>query len=545
MVSSDELNAAQQQINAARDQTHTNIAAAKSWADLAKDSADLSGAGSASAAAADANRAEIAKGEAFGARDEASGFAGSASSDADRAASERGLAEAARDRAEAVPDVQDGLLASIVSDEGSDSRAALNATYPQTALTAVRVPAEVTFTAIQNALTDAKTSGEKVVVGGTITTPYQLTIECDCDLSQLTVNYTGTGVAVQAGVDDAVTFRKRMRLPRVIHPGKTDPGWAQVAGTVGIRLVNLNACPYIEVPHVQNFERGLVESGINSMGNAYNQIHLGHLDNNKINHDYEATANGWCNENRHFGGRMSYNSIEGMDAPGTRQVRIPTAENPINNHTYFGTSIESDIPEWTLEALGGQAFQFVGCRWERTDRTGGGIGAKVLWGASAVRHMILGGYAAHLIRVTRVTGEQHNEIIAPRRHEFLGSGSDRAPVQFNNSFSKTSPAWEVLDTLATLDPAAWVWRATSTQLQGRRSTEAHPRVILDAQNGQVLIGNGAVAPTAGFKVYGASGITPSGALWFPAGEGPILVSAGGTQRRLVLNDDGTLTTGPI
>lgn len=190
MVSSSELNAAQQQINAARDQTHTNIAAAKSWADLAKASADASGAGSAISAAADANRAEVAKDATLVARDEASGFAGSALLEADRAASERGLAEAARDRAEAVPVVQDGLLASIVSDVGSDSRAALNATYETQARAAARAilllpqPAIAdNAAAVQAAIDTSVSTGAAIDQRGIITVESPLAMKSNLKMS--------------------------------------------------------------------------------------------------------------------------------------------------------------------------------------------------------------------------------------------------------------------------------------------------------------------------------------------------------------------------
>ena len=52
-----ELNAAQAQINAARDQTHTNIGLAQGWAQIAQDAAEASGSSSAQVATAEANRA--------------------------------------------------------------------------------------------------------------------------------------------------------------------------------------------------------------------------------------------------------------------------------------------------------------------------------------------------------------------------------------------------------------------------------------------------------------------------------------------------------
>ena len=61
------------------------------------------------------------------------------------------------------------------------------------------------------------------------------------------------------------------------------------------------------VPHIQNFETGLLIAG-NGHGTSYCNVTLGHLDNNKHNLRFSADAGGWANQNNFYGGRLSHNS---------------------------------------------------------------------------------------------------------------------------------------------------------------------------------------------------------------------------------------------
>lgn len=403
-----------------------------------------------------------------------------------------------------------------------------NGTYPAMSLTATRVPAELTHTAIQEALDAAKGTGEIVVAGGVLDTDQTLVIECDCDLSQLVINYSGDGVAIRVGSPDVVTWRLSARLPRVRHSGKSGVGWDSVTGTVGVELVNLNSCPEVLIPRVGRFEIGLLEVGTSGRGHAYNNITLGHLENNKRNHVMRSEGSGWANENLHFGGRMSHESAEGTSNSGVKHIDIEAADgNAVNNNIWIKPSLEGSANEWAFDCRG-VYNRIIGGRWERSG------GARIRWGSGSSNNVIDGGYHADRVQVTSEPGSVRNEIHSPSRHEFLGTSSTRGIGVFKNTSSAAAPALEVLSL-----GDSWAWRASANAIEGRRSGETHPRLILDSTSGRILVGNGAVSPTAGVSAFGSSAMSVSGNVNF---ENEIrLKSPDGARWRVSVGDDGVLS----
>jgi hypothetical protein len=57
-----------------------------------------------------------------------------------------------------------------------------------------------------------------------------------------------------------------------------------------------------------------------------------------------------------------------------------------------------------------------------------------------------------------------------------------------------------------------IW--SSQKFSGKRSADAFERAILNVRDGQIRLGNGTVAPTAGFDPMGSSGIRTSGSFYF-------------------------------
>src|SRR5699024_240729 len=236
-------------------------------------------------------------------------------------------------------------------------------------------------------------------------------------------------------------------------------------GTVGIELVNLNSCPEILVPRVSRFEIGLAEIGTNGRGHAYNTITIGHLENNKRNQVMMSAGSGWCNENLHLGGRFSHESAEGVSVPGVKHLDLESADsNQINNNVWIKPSLEGVGVEWALDC-GGTYNRIIAGRWERTG------GARVRWGNNASYNVIEGGYHADRILVTSSAGATRNEINSPNRHEFFGTSTDRGVGVFLNTYSRTAPAWEILDSN---QQDQWSWRAAANSIQGRRAGEAQP-----------------------------------------------------------------------
>lgn len=399
------------------------------------------------------------------------------------------------------------------------------------AVTAVRVPNSLTFEDIQDALNTAKTSGETVVAGGVIDTDQTLIIESNCDFSQLVINYSGTGTAVRVGTTEGVNWRLSVRLPHVRHTGKTSLGWEQVAGTIGVELVNLNSCPEILVPRVSLFEVGLAEIGTNGRGHAYNTITIGHLENNKRNQVMRSTGSGWCNENLHIGGRFSHESTEGESVPGVKHLDLESADsNQINNNIWVKPSLEGVGNEWALDC-GGVYNRVVAGRWERSG------GARVRWGTNSSHNVIDGGYHADRILTTSGVGANRNEINSPSRHEFFGTSSVRGVSAFLNTSSSTAPAWDVI---SPNQQDQWNWRATATNIQGRRVGDVHPRIILDSQQGSLRMGNGVSAPAVGFSPFGSSAMMVSGNVNFK--NELRLKSPDGSLWKVLVGDDGAIST---
>lgn len=407
-----------------------------------------------------------------------------------------------------------------------------NSTYPAMSLTATRVPAELTHAAIQDALNAAKDTGEIVVAGGVLDTDQTLVIECNCDLSQLTVNYSGDGVAIRVGSPDVVTWRLSARLPRVRHSGKSGTGWDSVAGTVGVELVNLNSCSEVLIPRVGRFEIGLLETGTAGRGHAYNNITLGHLENNKRNHVMRSEGSGWCNENLHLGGRFSHESAEGVSAPGVKHIDIEAADgNSANNNIWVKPSLEGTGNEWAFDCRG-VYNRIIGGRWERSG------GARIRWGSSSSNNVIDGGYHADRVQVTAEPGSLRNEIHSPSRHDFLGTSSSRGIGVFKNTSSAAAPALEVLSPGDT-----WAWRVSANTIEGRRSGESEPRLVLDGLSGRVLVGNGVVAPTAGVSSFGSAALSVSGNVNF---QNEIrLKSPDGKLWKVSVGNDGVLSATPL
>lgn len=292
--------------------------------------------------------------------------------------------------------------------------------------------------AVQTALDSAVALGARVFGRGTILTSTTLTIKGAADLGDLTVNYTGTGTAVQVGDPSSLLWRKIITLPRVVATAKTVVGWAQVAGSIGVRVTNAYSCT-ITIPHVTNFETGLWVHGQYPNGSSYNTLNLGHLDNNKVNCEVmpqdsgSGATSGWANQNTVIGGRMSHNSNEGPVATGTRHVLIPSASNAVNNNQFYGTSLESpNVVEYHVEVAGWYNY-FDRCRWENTTPAN----RRIHWLDPAQGNIISGGmYASSLVVVN--DSANTNEIksdAAWTSYTPVWTSSSTAPVIGNGTLT--------------------------------------------------------------------------------------------------------------
>ena len=142
----------------------------------------------------------------------------------------------------------------------------------------------------------------------------------------------------------------------------------------GVRITNCLSCN-ITLGHILGFSIGTLlysASGLPSENFcAYNTIHLGHCENNKVNlaiaTDNNTTGPTASSTNQHtlIGGRMSHYSspTNSVAEVGTRHILIALASSLINGIIFLGTSLEGDTPEFHVDNFG-LYTQLIGCRWE-------------------------------------------------------------------------------------------------------------------------------------------------------------------------------------
>lgn len=346
----------------------------------------------------------------------------------------------------------------------------------------------------------------RVYAAGTISCSGPVVIKDDCDLSGLTFNYTGTtGIAIQIGTG-TVLRRKTIRLPSVISTVKVvGSGWGAVAGTVGVKAVNTNACNIV-VPHIQGFETGLHMAGA-AQGNVYNNVYFGHLDNNKVNHLISSDATGWSNDNDYFGGLHSHESAEGSSVSGVRNIKLLTSANVPNNNVWLGTSFEGNVPEYHLEADGGEN-RWISCRWENA------TGCRVWWRTGVFRSMIDRGYSAHTIVETYEAGANAQTILSGQGWKVRQSASASGVLQLENASSATNPAITVMTAgagAAGTDPTtgyAGYWAPNLVAF--KRSTESFDRIQIDPQNSRIYFGSGAATIVRYLANLGTTSISVNG-----------------------------------
>lgn len=409
---------------------------------------------------------------------------------------------------------EDAAIASNVNNSSSATRGALDQSYPSNARLGIVLPNTSSITDLQSAATSAATFGTRVVAAGTITTSTTLTLKCDADLSGLTINYSGTGTAILFGDASTAFFRRTVRMPKVIATAKTVAGWAQVAGSVGIDVVNAYSCN-ITIPYVNNFETGLRVRGSSSNGTQQSTFNLGHLDNNKVNIRFTGDATGWANQDHFYGGRCSHNSSEGSQVAGTRQVLFENIPNPVNGHHFFGTSLESpDVVEYHIEAANTTWCTFWGARFENT---GGDTHRRILSTGASKNNMLRGGaYAENITQVTTSPALPF-DIDSNAQTTRHGGTTTASTMLLENVTSNTAPILTLMAAgagVAGSDPTtAWCVQSTANQWAGKRSTDTNARIIMDFVNGRMYVGDATAAP-AGFIGGSASAVFVGGSLPF-------------------------------
>lgn len=78
---------------------------------------------------------------------------------------------------------------------------------------------------LQATTTDASMGGTKLAAAGSITISQPLAVKSDCDLSELTINDTGAGVAILAESSTTRLDTIYIHVPKVLCDSKPIRGW--------------------------------------------------------------------------------------------------------------------------------------------------------------------------------------------------------------------------------------------------------------------------------------------------------------------------------
>ena len=245
--------------------------------------------------------------------------------------------------------------------------------------------------AIQAAANAAQSAGIPLIASyGQFAINNTVTLQSDADLSRAVFAYTGTGTAIIVGNPPASIVRKTIRTPYVMALTKTVLGWGQVAGSVGVKVINTSDCT-IYVGTIRNFESGLMcyGQGVNG-GVTYSRFFLGTLLNNKRNFVLTTDGgSGYVNQCSTFGGSFNFDTAEGVAVAGTRHMLLANVPQVADGWTFHEPALEDSgaVAEFTIECWGHDNL-WDHCRFE----TFAGI-PKVLWQAGSARNEIRGGVA--------------------------------------------------------------------------------------------------------------------------------------------------------
>lgn len=331
--------------------------------------------------------------------------------------------------------VSDPATAGLIS-SASATQAAGDARWDLSPRNGVVTPATISHAGLSAAFQSA-TSSQRVHAAGAYTTDQTLYISRACDLSGLTITYTGTGVAVQVG-GAGVTFRLAFRLPKVVYGN----GGEWDGSSTGMKLVNLNTCD-VYVPWVQEFENGLVCTG-EGTGFAYNTITLGLLGQNHKNLTLTSDATGWCNQNEFRGGRLSHGSSKGatIDDPTAAQLRLirfGAGVSGPNNNTFTNTSFEgANWAYYRLQLDAASYNTFINCRYECLS---GATEFRVSYKNAAALNRIIGGYDAWKITETFDAPSTPGGVIYDGSGSYASSTLASGGQTFTSGTAATVKAW--------------------------------------------------------------------------------------------------------
>lgn len=381
-------------------------------------------------------------------------------------------------------------------------------------------------TSIVEAIAEAKLSGRRLTGRGVFSTNAKIVINCAFDGSDMTFRVKDApAVAVEVSTGSAanptdifsLTTELGIILPSVINTTKPVTGWAGQG--IGVRYVNIQNMKITE-RLVENFAVGVLHTSF-TQGCGYTNVQGGYLRNNGVNR--RATigdaSGAFTNRWDIYGGRYFHSSAEGTEVAGVMHIDIdaPSAGNIINDFNFFGASLEGNAQQYHVR-VGGNAINFVGCRWEST--APGGIKIHLAYGGIAGQGscaIVMGrGVAETAFNITKDVGAAGRVAI----HSASNGGLISVP----------NPAYALQNVQSSADPAMVAYEASTDpfsssplsdyaavfgpqKIGGKREADLFDRVYINPNNGRVYVGNGTAAAQAYIGPLGTVGAVMQGA-WY-------------------------------
>jgi hypothetical protein len=292
-------------------------------------------------------------------------------------------------------------------------------------------------TAIQAAINAASTKGVPLVSSAAhYTISSTIYLRDHADLSRAVFNYRGTtGVAIVVGASVGSITRKRIHTPYLIALAKTVAGWAQVAGTIGVQVVNTSDCD-VTLGTIRNCDIGAQFTGRGARGGVtYSRFHLGTFLNNRVNMNITAVDGGYANQCQAYGGTFNYDAAEGTNVYGTRHVLIDSIPAAVDGWTFHELSMEDSggVCEYTIDCAGNNNV-FDQCRFERAP----GFTPKIAWRDGSHDNEIRGGVNVDAI-VEDVFGATRNRITRHPGMLTLAASKTVGPSEFGKTIISNAP----------------------------------------------------------------------------------------------------------
>lgn len=387
---------------------------------------------------------------------------------------------------------------------------------------------------------------------GTYKITATVTITCNCEMSaaRFNVNAASVPIGIIVGSTTQEIRGRVMFLPRITNTAKTTTGWAGFDSSVGIDIANL-FMSQVTVPSVLKFGIG-VDVGGYTTGNAYNNIFIGELFDNKISLRLRKKgATGYSNQNAFHGGQYGMSGAEGSSISGSYGVSL---EATTNNNTFINPSLEAGGNEYQIRFSDSSVNVFVAPRLEITG--GGRVHFNSTYTAGSSGNTIYAAYDVDGGPLVTYSGSPTtaNKLIGSYFGDYLSYTTKGLALLNTNGNGPTQPHVTGWDASATTNFLAknsssatdWSYKLYTQGIKGKRSTdtEANSRIFINFDNGQIKVGDGSGAVSATLAGQPSNNwMTVSGCTNFlPLPDDTIALGTSGFRWSVVYAATGTINT---